>query len=182
MPYAPVYLDHASPFAALYFVYILSLLIFEFMLGVLTYRQLNRYLSSNSSLGYISNLLWNVIISFLFVHLLMESNVRTKKPNIHTIRHISTLHTSITTSISHSFVSTTTSKSNIQYQPVIELSVFSTCIVALSELRVFSYYHETPFSPIGFMCIFRSIKCVLAHLLANHIYQTNYVFDFSYSN
>ena len=179
MPYAPTHLDHASPFAALYFIYILSLLILEFILGILTYRRLNRYLSSNSSLGYISNLLWNVIIAFLFAHLLMESNVRTTKPNmnIHSITHISTLPTSM----SNSFVSTT-SDTNIKYRPIIELSVFSTCIVALSELRVFSYYHETPFSPIGIMFFFRSVKCVLAHLLANHIYQTNYIFNFSYSN
>ena len=150
----------ASPFAALYFVYILSLLFLEFIIGIATYSRLRMNLPTGAVLGYVSNLSWNVIVAFLFVYILMNSDIDVKKR--HVINESKGLR----------------EEKNKEYGPLLELSVFSTSICALSEMRVFSYYHTTRFCPIGVMFMVHSVRCIIAHMLAIHIYKTNYIFEY----
>ncbi len=67
---------------------------------------------------------------------------------------------------------------NKEFGALLMLSVFSTSICALSEMRVFSYYHATRFCPIGVMFMVHSVRCIIAHMLAIHIYKTNYIFEY----
>ena len=153
----------ASPFAALYFVYILSLLFLEFMIGIVTYSRLRMNLPTGAVLGYVSNLGWNVIVAFMFVCILMNSDIDVKNRNM--TNESKGLRVNL-------------EENNKEFGPLLELSVFSTSISALSEMRVFSYYHATRFFPIGVMFILHSVRCVVAHMLAIHIYKTNYIFEY----